>query len=656
MTVAKRYVSVRISALAGALCVLLFVQPVLATDGRAPAPPQCTGCVNPTPIPAAAVLAVPFPLNGSGAEALGVLPSGDLIVAEGDRLSRINEAGAHHFIVPNSPNAQWRLIPDSNGAISATIGHDFIAEVDSQIVRVNEHDRIIGRVPVSGDVRWLAVDRRGTAWIWMSNAGLNGRIYAIDETSGTATLLEGTNENPLALFLGADGNVYTLASRGLLRLSVDSIARATSVSGALLQMQCSGGYAGFSDDMAAVRGVGPDGSLWASGPTVIMHRHPGGRTVCLRFHPPIRTISHPPIDIGFQIANDGSAWLSWDTSLIRVTPDDRIFQIWSTDDLSRGYAIGTHNDLWYWSLTAHALVHAEIGLARSRLMPDIGVWELPKETSEPFDVVSVGNDPIRFLVHVDPGTAYASNLVDMYTRSGDLLMVSSLPVAPDTLVHMTPGSGPWSGWLSTASRILRDDYNPHQILSVVPDAIVAMASSADHTLWIVRKAHGALQATTLVHLADAHAPKSPMIDDVQHAIPDITDLRLGADRSVYARDAKGNLYRVRVHARPVAVFHGVSQWYAVDSKGSVWFIQDGIAYHDTGEEVQTVTGINGATAIAALPNGAVWIAARSKLCDISVLSLKCYVLPEELLASALFAQPDGTIWFGTGALIARFRP
>lgn len=608
-------------------------------------------------IPAGTLLEMPFPLNGFGPDAFGLLPSEDLIVGEGNQLSRINDAGARHLIAPSSPGAQWRLISDSNGAISAGIGDDFVAELDSAIVRVNKNDRIVSRVPVPGDVKWLAVDRFGTTWIWMNNSGVNGHIYAIDEASETATLLEGLNENPDGLFLGADGSAYALAGADLLRLTVNVIPNASVLPGRL-QMKCPGGYTGLPSDATAVRGVGPDGSVWGSSPTVIMHRHRDGRTVCLRFHSPLMAISIPPNSLHFRIANDGSAWLNaGQSSFIRISPDDRVFDVRTQYEISSSAAVASTNDLWYWSSSRHALIRAHIGLPRSYSAPDVSVWKLPTQTSGVHAIVDAGSDPIRFLVRVDPGATYYSNLVDMYTGNNDnLLRVSSLPIAPDTLLSMTSGSGPWSGWLGTSSRILRDDYNPHQILSVSPDTIVAMESAYDHSLWIARKAHSAPQATTLLHVTDAHQPRSPQIDDIQDTVPDIVDLRLGADRIVYARDGKGNLYQVRVHARPVAVFHGICERYAVASDGSVWFIRNGTVYHNSGHAIQSVTGISAARAMAALRRGAVWVAAGSELCDVSAQPPRCSVLPAELSASALFPQQNGTIWLATDTLIARFRP
>jgi hypothetical protein len=96
-----------------------------------------------------------------------------------------------------------------------------------------------------------------------------------------------------------------------------------------------------------IRAVGPDGSLWASTSTDVIHVHPDGRIHKTVLAPPVFRYSLPPQSFPLTIARDGSVWING-SKLIRIANDDRVAVINLPNYGGRtgGASFSPDNTLW----------------------------------------------------------------------------------------------------------------------------------------------------------------------------------------------------------------------------------------------------------------------------------------------------------------------
>lgn len=165
---------------------------------------------------------------------------------------------------------------------------------------------------------FIGHDPDGRLWFrsW-SSATQRDLIYEYSPQGGNVSALPSSIENA---FQGPDGRIYARSGTDLLELRPTPDLRARYYSGPIVWSQDST----EGEQRAAVSRVGPDGSLWGSTITAIVHRHQDGQVSVITVSRAPSVITHPIGPLQFQIGPDGSAWLAGNGKLVRITRNDLV--------------------------------------------------------------------------------------------------------------------------------------------------------------------------------------------------------------------------------------------------------------------------------------------------------------------------------------------
>lgn len=196
----------------------------------------------------------------------------------------------------------------------------------------------------------------GDGTLWFSIWGPPPAVYAVSNESGTANLVPEMTGllyafNGRAYSRSQDGSVVLL--RGFSHVTFRTVSRTVRV-----------GFLFGADGLVdlPLSAVGPDGSLWGSDVTSLVHLHPDGsiREIVLKRIP--KNISHLPMPIAFHLARDGTVWLS---SVVRVLNNDQIQEVrYPPGGMGPSSSVTPAADgsIWYYSMDQANLVHARLAL------------------------------------------------------------------------------------------------------------------------------------------------------------------------------------------------------------------------------------------------------------------------------------------------------
>ncbi len=173
---------------------------------------------------------------------------------------------------------------------------------------------------------FLGSDLDGILWLERGE-NTETAFYAYAPQAQTDTML-GPIANVMAGFRSPNGRIYFSTGSRLFELSSKPPrAQAQFVRESLPTPAQPTGQTGSDTSFGPVtpiNGVGPDGSLWATTKTQIIHVHPNGLAITTRLVPPF-TWQHMPIPrLGMTMAPDGSVWMMRGKRIVRVSNDDRV--------------------------------------------------------------------------------------------------------------------------------------------------------------------------------------------------------------------------------------------------------------------------------------------------------------------------------------------
>lgn len=156
------------------------------------------------------------------------------------------------------------------------------------------------------------------------------------------------------LFGDAHGNIYANGADGLYQLRIDSSIQSRFLHANIpfpLRLRGQFGMDSYGD-RAPPRAVGPDGSLWTSTMTQVIHVHTDGTTCVMRLHQPYTLGMHPIPNIPLRMAPDGSIWIQGYHEFVRITNGDRVQAIdapWRPDEDEYDviYSFAPDSSVWY---------------------------------------------------------------------------------------------------------------------------------------------------------------------------------------------------------------------------------------------------------------------------------------------------------------------
>jgi hypothetical protein len=196
---------------------------------------------------------------------------------------------------------------------------------------------------------FVAADRYGTLWFeWRAND--RTAVYAYAPRTHVATSFK------LSFVVGAfrspNGRVYAATESGLFELNSRPNVSVRLVHAPIPAPSPAPNQLGSDwpyGPSLAIRGVGPDGSLWASTVSQVIHVRPDGTTRVIRVAPPANGWHGLPGPIPLTMAPDGSIWISWDR-LIHITNDDRVQLVTVPKDESWRESLSVSPDGSVWVL------------------------------------------------------------------------------------------------------------------------------------------------------------------------------------------------------------------------------------------------------------------------------------------------------------------
>lgn len=196
----------------------------------------------------------------------------------------------------------------------------------------------------------------GNGTLWFSIWGPPPAVYAISNESGAANLVP----EMAGLLYAFNGRAYSRSPDGSIVLLRGFPHVTYRIVGQTVRVPLDFGADRFFD--LPLSAVGPDGSLWGSNVTSIVHVHPDGsiREIVLKRHP--TAITHLPMPIAFHLARDGTVWLS---PTVRVLNNDQIQEIrYPPGGLGPSSSVTAAADgsIWYYSMDQANLVHAKLAL------------------------------------------------------------------------------------------------------------------------------------------------------------------------------------------------------------------------------------------------------------------------------------------------------
>jgi hypothetical protein len=310
-------------------------QPIASTDNGA-CPLHSQGIGNPRSYQACAQFAnvapatierIPHDRFGeyNNPVVLSLLSDGSPVIQGGFALFHAADGRLDPVLSPLGANCEsdmWALIGAfdqeafikgaSGGPITGVRLNGSIAFKWSQYLEKNDDSR----------TTFIAPDKYGTLWFgWSSND--RTALYAYDARTRMINRFNLTFV--VGGFRSPNGHVYAASNRGLFelasqpRVSVRLVhAPIPAPAPAPMQLGVDWPYG----PTLAIRAVGPDGSLWASTVSQVVHVHPDGTTRIIRLAPPAKSWHMPPTAIPLTMARDGSIWVPWGP--IHITADDRV--------------------------------------------------------------------------------------------------------------------------------------------------------------------------------------------------------------------------------------------------------------------------------------------------------------------------------------------
>lgn len=197
-------------------------------------------------------------------------------------------------------------------------------------------------------------DAAGVIWIEGYGAEQHA-LYALNLHDPRNPLPQGVPLRLRGLFGDSMGNAYAHGADGLYRLRSSPDIDASFVHADIPSPSRHPGQYGSMDsygDHESPSAVGPDGSLWATTVTQVIHVHADGTVRVLRLHEPLTSMKAYPSYIALQMAPDGSVWTQGYHEFIRITNDDRIEAIdapWRPDenDYTVIYSFAPDGSVWY---------------------------------------------------------------------------------------------------------------------------------------------------------------------------------------------------------------------------------------------------------------------------------------------------------------------
>jgi hypothetical protein len=202
-----------------------------------------------------------------------------------------------------------------------------------------------GRAPISA-----AQDSEGTVWIADGN-GPKGMVYAYAPRTQRFESVPGEFAQAV-VFADPGRRVYANTRDGLFALgSVPRFDRRLVHAPIPAPAPAPEQYGTDCPTLRGIQAVGPDGSLWASTCTQVIHVHRDGSIHVIRLAPPITSMKGLPSAIQLIMARDGAVWISW-RKLIRITGDDevQVIGIPRNGVWNRSLSFGPDNTGWAVSL------------------------------------------------------------------------------------------------------------------------------------------------------------------------------------------------------------------------------------------------------------------------------------------------------------------
>lgn len=211
-------------------------------------------------------------------------------------------------------------------------------------------------------------DSAGVIWV-DSEHNSRADVYAYFPKTDR---LEAVPGNFSHLFGDVRGNVYAWGSGGLYTLASAPQIHARFFHGPLplpspLPNQFGQDWPGVA---GAIRAVGPDGSLWASTDTQVIHMHADGTIRVMRLRRPRTWNATIASNMDLRMAPDGSVWRQSFQEFVRISSDDRVETIsvpWrhGDDDYTASFSIAPDSSVWYVQnlyprRTSNSVVHFKV--------------------------------------------------------------------------------------------------------------------------------------------------------------------------------------------------------------------------------------------------------------------------------------------------------
>ena len=195
-----------------------------------------------------------------------------------------------------------------------------------------------------------AVEQDGNGVIWISESdGSAAYVYpSVTDTQQPRLRLDG-----VAMIGDHNGEIYANMARGVFALTTMPRFQKRLVHAAIVAPSAdTRSDLPVSGSALPVQAIGPDGSLWASTVTQVVHVHPDGTTKIIRLSRPYRGFySAAPLSIRLTMAPDGSIWAT--PRLIRITKDDRVedVEVEAFKHRIRAWSVAFGRDGSAWALT-----------------------------------------------------------------------------------------------------------------------------------------------------------------------------------------------------------------------------------------------------------------------------------------------------------------
>jgi hypothetical protein len=199
-------------------------------------------------------------------------------------------------------------------------------------------------------------DTLGFLWIYHFGDP-KSTIYAMAPNEGGVSSIQKTSGDWNGLFADSHGSIYaSLGYNGdLYKLDLQNGAVETRFAHASIAAipQLTGQVGSdYSPGQVAVQAIGPDGSLWASTLTQVIHIHADGTSVVMRLREPFFQMMHPIPDIPLKMAPDGSVWIQTWHEFVRITNNDRVQAIHAParadgNDYTVDFSFAPDSSMWY---------------------------------------------------------------------------------------------------------------------------------------------------------------------------------------------------------------------------------------------------------------------------------------------------------------------